>query len=189
VQWVLLSKEVFKFYKSELGFLCTAKSESPTISKDGTTCKSDCQYEALRATLSFMIWMGRIGTFLGMWAGLSCLTQPVSVAPDIIPFVGPFIGDLVGSLLCCFNCLVACQCWLCFTAIMYVFYRPMIGIPLVCVAIALAVGTGYLRKEHGGKLPGQAQAGGAPSAQPVQVQNPVYVQQPQYGIQMAQPTG
>eukprot|EP00941_MAST-03F_sp_MAST-3F-sp1_P003885 g3885.t1 len=168
----------FEVYKSELGFLCTAKSQSPVTNKDGAeSCSKDCQYDALRATLAFMIWIGRLGTFLGMWAGLSCLTQPVSVVPDLIPFIGPCIGDLTGSLLCCFDCMIACQCWLCFTAIMYVLYRPVIGAPLVCIAVGLALATAYMRKEHGRPYPQGAPGGEVPTQQPMTGG----------GIQMAQP--
>ena len=73
------------------------------------------------------------------YAGVQMITAPISIVPDIIPLCGPMVGDLVGCVLCCFNCCLGCCCWTAIVGIIWVMYRPMIGIPLLCCCVVAGI--------------------------------------------------
>lgn len=87
-----------------------------------------------------LTWVFRILCFFVLWMGLQLCFGPCMLVPDLIPCIGPYISDLVGYLLCCATCIAA-TFWFCLVvAISWIYFRPMIGIPLFIVAVAAGVG-------------------------------------------------
>ncbi len=79
---------------------------------------------------SFMTWLLRAVGFIMMFAGLSMILKPLSVLADLIPFIGDIIE--VGTGIIAF--LVALPLTLITIAIAWLFYRPLIAIPLLIIA-------------------------------------------------------
>ena len=73
--------------------------------------------------------------FLMMLIGLNMVFKPLSVLGDVIPF----IGDLIGMGTSVVSFLIALPCWLICIAIAWIFYRPVLGIILLILAVAAAV--------------------------------------------------
>lgn len=93
-------------------------------------------------------WFLRFFT-LGMCiVGLVMITAPLAKIPDIIPGCGPAIGDMVGGVLWAVDCMLGCCCWTVITAIAWITYRPIIGIPLLCASCCLFAGGGYLANQN-----------------------------------------
>ena len=97
-------------------------------------------FDDAEASNEALTWILRILTLGGVVMSLQMVTAPISIAPDIIPFCGPMIGDMVGCLLCCFNCCLGCCCWTFIAGIVWVAYRPMVGIPLLVACLLAAAG-------------------------------------------------
>ena len=97
-------------------------------------------FDAAEASNEALTWILRVITLIGVVMSLQMVTAPIAIAPDIIPFCGPMIGDMVGCLLCCFNCCLGCCCWTFIAGIVWVLYRPIVGIPLLVVCMLAAAG-------------------------------------------------
>jgi hypothetical protein len=110
-------------------------------------------FEAKQAANVMFTWILRLVGFLMMAIGLSMVFKPIAVVADVIPFLGDLIG--LGFGLAAFG-IAACLSLLTI-AVGWVFYRPMIGIPLVLLAIGIIVGLFMMAK---GKKAGGAPAGG-----------------------------
>lgn len=80
-------------------------------------------------------WIFRFLGFLLMALGLYVVVRPLAVAGDVIPFLGSFLG--VG--LAWAATLVAACCALLTIGVAWIFYRPLLGIPLMLIAVALLV--------------------------------------------------
>lgn len=90
-------------------------------------------------------WALRFVGFLIIWLALQMFTAPCAMAPDIIPCIGPYISGLVGCMLCCATLMLAFFWSFLAISIGWCFYRPMIGIPLLCVALLALAGLIFWR--------------------------------------------
>ena len=102
----------------------------------------------LEAANTGVTWVLRFLTLLFCIVGLVMITAPLSTVPDIIPCLGPLVGDLIGSVLWAVDCMLGCCCWSFVTAIAWITYRPIVGIPLLCVSCCLCAGGGYLAQQN-----------------------------------------
>jgi Transmembrane protein 43 len=93
-------------------------------------------------------WVLRFLTLAFCIVGLVMITAPLATIPDIIPGCGPAIGDLIGSVLWAVDCMLGCCCWTFITAIAWVTYRPIVGIPLLCVSCCMCAGGGFLAHQN-----------------------------------------
>ena len=78
-----------------------------------------------------------------MFFGLSRVLKPLSVLADVLPILGDIIGigaDIVAGI-------VAAACALLTIGVAWLFYRPLIGIPLVVAGVALIVMTILKKKK------------------------------------------
>lgn len=70
-----------------------------------------------------------------MFIGLMLITKPISVLADVLPFLGDLVemglGLVAGLLTIAGSCLVIGFAW--------VFYRPLIGVPLLVLALGAIV--------------------------------------------------
>jgi len=88
-----------------------------------------------KASNSFMTWGLRIGGLVLMMIGLGMVFKPLSVIADVVPFIGDFVEMGTGIL----SFLIAVPCALLTIGMAWIFYRPMIGVPLVAVAVGFIV--------------------------------------------------
>jgi len=84
---------------------------------------------------TMMTWLVRLGGFLLMLFGLATIGKPLSVLADVLPIAGTIVGVGVGI----FAFVAALALSLITIAIAWVFYRPLVGIPLLVVGIALLI--------------------------------------------------
>ena len=67
-----------------------------------------------------------------MFFGFSAIFRPLSVIADVLPIAGTIVGAGTGLVAL----LLTIPISLVIIAIAWIFYRPLVGIPLVIVAIA-----------------------------------------------------
>lgn len=123
----------------------TGTTFEPFIAKAGGTIEmlstgtvsAESMFAAAYASNRIMTWVLRlVGTVL-MFIGFSLLFRPLSVLADVIPFVGNIVG--VGTGIVAF--LLSVPLSLLVISVAWIFYRPLIGVPL---AIAAVVGFVFL---------------------------------------------
>src|SRR5262249_54463073 len=74
-------------------------------------------------------WLLRFLGFLFMAIGIFLVFNPLAVLADIVPF----LGGLTGFFLAIFAAITAFTLSFITIGIAWIFYRPMIGIPLLIV--------------------------------------------------------
>ena len=84
---------------------------------------------------SIMTWILRLVGFIVMWLGLSLILNPFKILADVVPFVGSIVGVGIGLV----TLLVALPLSLITIAIAWIFYRPLLGISLLVLAVAVIV--------------------------------------------------
>ncbi len=92
---------------------------------------------------TMMTWILRLVGFIVMVIGLNMICRPLSVMADVIPI----LGDLVGAGTGIMSFLLAAVLSLITIAIAWVFYRPVLGVALILVAVGLAVFIGVRLKK------------------------------------------
>lgn len=104
--------------------------------QDGTVPAAG-MFQAAHDENTILTWILRVAGFFLMFIGLALIFKPLSVIADVVPIFGSIVGagtGLVAFLLALAGSLVT-------IAIGWVFYRPLIGIPLLVVAIGVLVFT------------------------------------------------
>jgi len=89
---------------------------------------------------NFMTWVWRIVGCLMMFFGLLLIMRPVTALADFVPF----LGGIVGGIAFLIAGLVSFALSFITIAVSWVVVRPMIGIPLLIVSVALLAGAIYL---------------------------------------------
>ncbi|MFN4260149.1 MAG: TMEM43 family protein [Gemmataceae bacterium] len=98
----------------------------------GTLSASE-MYAQLQRENTIMTWVLRLVGFLLMGFGLSMVFQPLVVLADVIPL----LGDLVSMGIGLFAFGIAFVLSLTTIAIGWVFYRPVLGITLLVIAVTI----------------------------------------------------
>lgn len=119
--------------------------------------------DALAATTYIL----RVLCFFLLWGAFYCCMNPLVAAPQIIPFCGDFISEIVSCMVCVAACGAGCMCWMVWTGLFFVLYRPILGIPMLLVSCGIAGAFWYFKKdkaEDGGDETQQTEmgTGGAP---------------------------
>lgn len=96
-------------------------------------------------------WILRGVGFLLMVIGLNLVMSPLSVLADVIPFIGNVVGAITGGVAF----LVAFMLSTLTVAIAWIAYRPLLGIGLIIVALAV---TPLIRKKIQAKRQAKAAA-------------------------------
>ena len=99
------------------------------------THSADAMIKQAQASNRMLTWVLRVVGFVLMLIGLSMIFKPLSVVADVLPIAGTIVG--AGTFIIAF--LLAAGLSLVTIAIAWVFYRPLLGIGLLIVAVALAV--------------------------------------------------
>ena len=80
---------------------------------------------------SMICWALRLAGFMMMFFGLKMIFEPLRVIADVVPFIGSIVG--FGTGIVAF--LLAAGFSLLTIAVGWVFYRPIIGIPLLIAGL------------------------------------------------------
>ncbi len=96
------------------------------------TLSLEAMVQILQDENTMLTWLLRFGGFLMMAIGLAMLFSPLVALGDIIPFV----GSLVGAGVMLFAGVVSIGLSLLTISAAWIFYRPLVGIPLALVAVA-----------------------------------------------------
>lgn len=97
-------------------------------------------FESAQQGNKIRTWILRVVGFFVMFLGFSMIFKPLSVVADILPIAGTIVG--VGTGIVSF--LLAVPLSLTTIAIAWIFYRPLIGVPLL---LAAGVGIFFLIKK------------------------------------------
>ncbi len=92
-------------------------------------------FASARKDNAILTWILRLVGFILFFAGLGAVLRPLRVLTDVLPFLGKIVGMGLGFVAF----VVALIFWLVTVAIAWVAYRPLVGIPLLAVAVALIV--------------------------------------------------
>lgn len=96
---------------------------------------ADAMIAEAQASNEMLTWLLRLAGFICMTAGLNLILRPLSVVADVLPIAGTILG--AGAGLVAF--LIAAPASLLTIAIAWVFYRPLLGITLIVIAVGLTV--------------------------------------------------
>ncbi|HBL31460.1 MAG TPA: hypothetical protein DD490_31940 [Acidobacteria bacterium] len=89
-------------------------------------------FEAAQSANTVITWVLRGIGFMVMFMGLFAVFKPIAVFGDVIPLVGTMLGAGLGIF--CF--LIAAVLSFATIAVAWIFYRPLLGIALLSVALA-----------------------------------------------------
>ena len=101
---------------------------------------AESMFETAQKSNKMMTWLFRGLGFALMFAGFSMLFRPLSVIADVLPIAGNIVG--MGTKLVSF--LLALPISLAVIGFAWVWYRPLLGVPLLVAALA---GFGFLIKK------------------------------------------
>jgi len=118
----------------------TSDSFEPFVAKAGGTIEmletgtvsADAMFTDAHQANKFMTWILRLVGFILMLVGFSLLFRPLSVLADVVPFIGNIVGAGTGFVAF----LLSLPLSLLVISVAWIFYRPLIGIPLVIAAVA-----------------------------------------------------
>ena len=112
----------------------TAKAGGSTIfelrSGEITAEEMFSDLESQNAT---MTWILRVVGFLMMVFGIQLVFRPLVVVADVVPFIGSFLETGIGLL----SMTLAFPLALLTIAVGWVFYRPVIGITIIVIALGI----------------------------------------------------
>lgn len=97
------------------------------------TATADDMFTAAEAANNTMTWILRLVGFVMMFAGLMAIFKPLTVVADVIPL----FGNLLGLGLGIFSGILSIGLSFITIAIAWIFYRPLIGIILLVLAVGL----------------------------------------------------
>ncbi len=92
-------------------------------------------FEDAIATNTLVTWLIRLGGFILIWIGFGLLFAPLSVLADVVPLFGNLVGAATGLIAF----LLALAVALIVIALAWVFFRPLLAITLLVLAVVAAV--------------------------------------------------
>jgi hypothetical protein len=115
-------------------FLTEAGGEINMIELGNQTAAQ--MFSTAKSQNTLLTWGLRVFGFFLCWVGWSLIFNPLKVAADVIPIFGSLIG--MGTGLAAF--VLAAPISIGTIGIAWVFFRPLIGVPLIILAVALIGG-------------------------------------------------
>lgn len=115
--------ETFAAYQAEAG-------DSILLVEEGTHTAA-AMFQAAQSANTVLTWIMRAGGFLMMFIGLMAVFKPISVFADVVPLVGTMLGAGLGVF--CF--LLSFAFSILTIAVAWIFYRPLLGIVLLALAL------------------------------------------------------
>jgi len=93
---------------------------------------ADSMFATAHQSNKLLTWGLRVLGALLMFFGFSALFRPLSVLADVVPLFGTIVGAGTGLIAFLLTVVISFSV----IAVAWIFYRPLIGIPLVLVAVA-----------------------------------------------------
>lgn len=118
------SGDSFKPYETKVG------KKRFLLSEGLLTAEEMVQQEERKAAM--LRWILRAGGILLIFIGFGMVLRPLSVLADIVPIFGSLVGGVTGLI----SLMLALGIGFFAIAISWVFFRPMLGIPLLIGAVA-----------------------------------------------------
>jgi hypothetical protein len=89
-------------------------------------------FAAAEESNNMILWILRVVGFIVITIGFSLILRPLSVVADVVPFIGDIVEAGTGIIGFILSLVVS------FTviALAWLYYRPLIGVPLLVVAVA-----------------------------------------------------
>ncbi|HHX36115.1 MAG TPA: hypothetical protein GX719_12695 [Gammaproteobacteria bacterium] len=110
---------------------------------------ADAMIQAAQDSNTMLTWLLRLGGFICMMMGLNLFLRPLSVIADVVPIAGTVVGAGAGIIAF----LVAAPITLITIGIAWIFYRPLIGIVLIVIAVGFTLALkGKLKSAKSAKL-------------------------------------
>ncbi len=97
-----------------------------------------------QARNTMMTWILRLVGFVLMGAGIFLAFKPIVVLADVVPVVGDLLSMGVGL----FAFVMALALSLITISIGWLYYRPLVGVPLMAVAVGGLVSLYLVRKKR-----------------------------------------
>lgn len=113
----------------------TSNGETLELIQIGTV-SADLMFKQALAENSTITWILRLVGFFLMWIGLASIFSPLTVIASVLPFIGDLLGLGVGI----FSALVSLGLSLLTIALAWLFYRPLISIPLIVIGVGAIIG-------------------------------------------------
>lgn len=96
---------------------------------------ADQMFAAAKSDNKFFAMILRVFGFLVLFFGLNSVFKPLSVIADVFPFFGSMVGFGTGF----FSFLIALAVSLLTISTAWLYYRPLVGIPLLVGAVAVLI--------------------------------------------------
>ena len=133
----------------------------PCLRLDMGTLTAAQMFAAAESENAMLTWILRLVGILLMCIGLYSIFKPIAVLGDVIPFIGSALAFGLGL----FAGLIGVSLSLVVIAVAWVFFRPLLGIPILIIGLAGIIGLVMLgKKKKAGATPVAAPA--APPAAP-----------------------
>ncbi len=97
------------------------------------TFSKEAMFESAESANRTLTWILRLVGFFLFFIGFSMIFNPFKVVADVLPFMGKIVGAGVGII----SFLLALMLSFLVISFAWIFYRPLIGIPLLIVAVVL----------------------------------------------------
>lgn len=118
-------------------------------------------FATARSNNKILTWILRLVGFILMFSGLKAVFQPLATLGDVLPFLGSLLNG--GISIVAF--LIALPCTLATIGIAWLFYRPVLGITLLVVAVGGIVGLKMLKSSRAAQAQPAQPTDSAPTAQ------------------------
>ncbi len=96
---------------------------------------ADAMFQAAQAANRALMWILRLVGFIMFMVGFTMIFAPMKVVADVLPIMGKVVGAGTGMIAL----LLSGTLSFFVISIAWVFYRPLIGIPLLILAVVFAV--------------------------------------------------
>jgi hypothetical protein len=100
-------------------------------------------FAAAKQESKIKTWIIRFGGIIAMAIGLSMIFKPLVAVANVLPF----LGDLIGGGAFIFSAIVAFGLSFITISLAWVWYRPLVGIPLLLIGIGSVVGFIVVKKK------------------------------------------
>ncbi|MEZ4462055.1 MAG: TMEM43 family protein [bacterium] len=116
---------------------------NPVVLLEHGTHSPEMMFKNAEDSNTFLTWALRVVGFLMMFFGLRLIGRPLSVLADLLPFLGTAVGFVTGIV----SFFIAAGLSFVTIAIAWIFYRPLIGILLLVLAVGSIVGAILLARK------------------------------------------
>jgi len=140
----------------------TGSSFTPFTTKAGTTIEevtmgiktAQEMDQSAKDSNATMTWILRLVGFVAMAIGISMIFKPLETLGDVLPL----LGDLLGLGINIFSGILAFVISFITIAIAWFFYRPILSLILIAIAVGAVFGFKYYKKMQAEKNPQPAKA-------------------------------